>query len=144
MEVLRKCRECGLEAHTQEDLVRFKTNSKGKFGKDTICKVCSNKQSKEIAQRNPKRQVELTKKRVRDNKIRAIRYKGNKCLRCGVSYTGSNAVIFDFHHRDPKEKEMKPTKALTMSWDNIKKEIDKCDLLCSNCHRLEHRQDGGW
>lgn len=136
---LRECRRCGVVATSIEQLEKFKTSRKGKYGKDTICKVCAGTQTKESV--DLKRQVELTKKRVRENKVKAIRYCGGVCNSCGKGHDGTNAVIFDFHHLNPKDKKMKPTKALKMSWENIKKEIDKCVLLCSNCHRLEHQQE---
>lgn len=47
----------------------------------------------------------------------------------------------EFHHRDPNEKEFSLSKSAFKSIKNLeraKKELDKCDLLCSNCHREEH------
>ena len=139
--MLRQCRVCKCIANTQEDLLLFKTCTNMKYGKDTICKKCGAEQTRLIAQRNPKRQVEVTKQRVRANKIKAVNYLGGECAACGIKYDGTNAVIFDFHHLIPADKEMHPTKALRLSWDNLIKEISKCALLCSNCHRLEHKQE---
>lgn len=75
------------------------------------------------------------------NKIKALKYLGNKCVNCGLAYNGENEVVFDFHHTDPSTKEGKPTKLLCFSWEALKKEIDKCTLLCSNCHRMEHKKE---
>ncbi len=45
----------------------------------------------------------------------------------------------DFHHRDPKKKDFGlAVKGLTRSWEKIQKEIDKCVLVCANCHREIH------
>jgi len=45
----------------------------------------------------------------------------------------------DFHHIDPKEKEFGlSVKRLTRSWEKMKKELDKCVLICANCHREVH------
>lgn len=44
----------------------------------------------------------------------------------------------DFHHRDPSEKEFDWNKLRKRSWESIAFELDKCDLLCSNCHRESH------
>ena len=71
-------------------------------------------------------------------KINSIIYKGSKCLDCGLSYPEEPYVIFDFHHRDPSEKDVDWSKLRLKSYDNIKIELDKCDLLCSNCHRKRH------
>jgi hypothetical protein len=45
----------------------------------------------------------------------------------------------DFHHREETEKTTSPSNAIMKwSWDRAKIELDKCDLLCSNCHREVH------
>ena len=76
------------------------------------------------------------------NKVSAILYKGGKCSICGISYNGENASIFDYHHLDPSIKDanvstMLKGKSLT---DKMKNEIDKCVLVCANCHRLIHNK----
>jgi hypothetical protein len=44
-----------------------------------------------------------------------------------------------FDHRDPSIKEVSPSYAIMKwSWERAKKELDKCDLLCSNCHGERH------
>lgn len=68
----------------------------------------------------------------RDVKERAVQYKGGKCTNCG--YNTCQAAL-TFHHLDPNEKDFGISeKASKMDWDIIKKELDKCILLCSNCH----------
>lgn len=71
-------------------------------------------------------------------KIDAINYKGNSCVDCNINYPKAPYVIFDFHHLEPKEKDVDWTKLRLRSWDKITKELDKCVLLCSNCHRIRH------
>lgn len=46
------------------------------------------------------------------------------------------ATCFDFHHEG--EKDMNPSKALTMSAEKQEQEMAKCILLCANCHRIRH------
>jgi hypothetical protein len=76
-----------------------------------------------------------------DRKIEAIEYKGGKCEDCNLSYPDQPYVIFDFHHLDPSQKEFQWNKLRQKSLDSIKKELDKCVLLCSNCHRKRHHYD---
>ncbi len=66
----------------------------------------------------------------------AIEYKGGKCRVCGYDrYAGA----LDFHHLDEKTKKFDlSTKGLTRSWVKTKAEIDKCILVCANCHREIH------
>lgn len=64
-------------------------------------------------------------------------YKKNlKCKKCGIS----DYRVLDFHHHDPSEKEICVASAVTGRWaiDRIQREIDKCEVLCSNCHRIVH------
>jgi hypothetical protein len=70
-------------------------------------------------------------------KKKAVEYKGCKCNRC--SWSGDISG-FDFHHSDPTQKEFEISGKIiaSMSWEKVKSEIDKCELLCALCHRLEH------
>lgn len=77
-------------------------------------------------------------KRWSDRKKWAIAYLGGKCVDCGYD---KNWVAFDFHHRDPAEKEFEWSKLKLRSKESIKKELDKCDLLCCICHRIRHTKD---
>lgn len=64
-------------------------------------------------------------------KERAVNYLGGKCIKCGYNkYIGSLA----FHHRNPNEKEYEIANNLNRKWTELVKELNKCDLLCINCH----------
>lgn len=68
-------------------------------------------------------------------KLFLIDYKGGKCERCGYSKRIPQA--YDFHHIDPSNKEF----TISQSFHNIerlKKEVDKCSLLCRTCHAEAH------
>jgi hypothetical protein len=67
-------------------------------------------------------------------KIELIEYKGGKCIKCGYN----NCVeALEFHHRDPSQKDFSIS-SNSMGFERMKKEADKCDLVCSNCHREIH------
>ena len=126
---LRVCRECGLEAHTEEDLDMFRKVSPSeqkKFNRDTLCKSCDNQRRYE---------------KGTANKIKALQILGNRCTSCGLEYNGKNGSVFDFHHLNPTEKENTPSKLMRNSWESIEKEINKCVILCANCHRMEHSKE---
>lgn len=61
-----------------------------------------------------------------------------KCINCGEA----RWWVLDFHHRDPKTKD-KGVAALiqTGSRERVLNEIEKCDVLCSNCHRDLHYRE---
>ena len=66
-----------------------------------------------------------------------ILYAGGKCKRCGYN----NCIrALEFHHLDPEEKDFGISKNLTKDMTKLKKEIDKCILLCSNCHAEVHQE----
>lgn len=76
--------------------------------------------------------------RQRIFKEKCIKYKGGKCEICGYDkYIGA----FDFHHINPEEKEFGIASAKQRKFDQkVKDELDKCQLLCANCHREEHQK----
>jgi len=66
----------------------------------------------------------------------AREYKGGKCMICGYDRC---LEALDFHHRDPSKKGFGlSAKGITRSWDKTRQEIDKCVLICANCHREIH------
>jgi transcription elongation factor Elf1 len=70
--------------------------------------------------------------RRRELKKKAIEYKGGKCSICGYNKSVRSLV---FHHLDPKEKDFDiGHSGYTLSWEKVKKELDKCILVCANCH----------
>jgi len=76
-----------------------------------------------------------TLKRRRNFKQKCVTYKGGKCIKCDYN---KNLTSLEFHHVNSQEKEYDPSKMVNKSWDYAKSELDKCVLLCSNCHREEH------
>lgn len=69
-------------------------------------------------------------------KIDCVRYLGGKCEACG--YDRCREAL-EFHHRNPDEKDFEISAAtISMGWELIEEELDKCLLLCANCHREVH------
>lgn len=66
-----------------------------------------------------------------------IEYKGGKCEECGTKYDGINGCIFDFHHVLAKDFSVSGN-VMEKSLEKLKIEVDNCNLLCSNCHRMKH------
>jgi transcription elongation factor Elf1 len=64
------------------------------------------------------------------------------CIVCGEN----RPACLDFHHRDPKEKHKKISLMLDYTKKRILEEVKKCDVLCKNCHAINHweNQDVGW
>lgn len=75
-------------------------------------------------------------KRRRRLKEMAMEIKGGKCQICGYNRC---VAALSFHHIDEKTKSFSlSTRGLTRSWAKIEAEVDKCILVCENCHREIH------
>lgn len=73
--------------------------------------------------------------RWRRIKLKAIAYKGGSCVSCGYN---EHPAALQFHHKDPVQKDASWSKLRLRSWDKITYELDKCDLVCANCHFIIH------
>lgn len=106
----------------------------GKPEYKAACMACMRKRSKEYSKRRRAIiSVQATGRR-RDRKKIYIDYMGGKCYRCG--YCKSMRAL-TFHHKDRAMKEFALSKALDWSWEKVKAELDKCVLVCFNCHMEE-------
>lgn len=104
-----------------------------KKGKVMECKICGKENERYGLCVKHRSQV----RRYR-TKLAAVTLLGGKCMKCGYD---ENIEVLEFHHRNPEEKEFKIGGVINKSWNTIKEEILKCDLLCSNCHRVIHTND---
>jgi hypothetical protein len=103
------CRGCGAEPQPDR----------------TYCSVCVAKRSK-------------SGKAWRTNaKKKAVDYLGGACQDCG--FKTDILTVYDFHHRDPAIKDFTIAKFINADFAKVvAPELDKCDLLCANCHRIRH------
>jgi len=67
-----------------------------------------------------------------------IKYKGGRCQKCGYNRHYS---ALTFHHIDPSQKRYEWKQLKHLPRISIHKELDKCALLCNNCHCEEHAKD---
>ena len=91
----------------------------------SLCKACHNKNT--IA-------------RGWKNKADYIQYLGGTCDFCGY---GKSQWALEFHHKDPNEKDLNFKSIRYWGLEKAKEELDKCILLCANCHREEHERING-
>ena len=81
------------------------------------------------------RSVAVQKRRDKTKQI-LVEYKGGKCEICGYDKC---IQALEFHHLDPNQKDFGiGAKGYTRSIEKNKLEVDKCILVCSNCHREIH------
>ena len=127
----KKCRCC----HKEKDYTEFYNSGKktieGVFIKDTLCKVC--------------------KKKYKRDRVRGIRdfirdYKKDlKCSSCGYSketHENFTPRALEFHHTsNDKDFTIGNAASKGLSIKVIKKEINKCIVLCSRCHAELHSNE---
>jgi hypothetical protein len=114
---MRACSECKNNLDESQFYRKNDTKSGRSYAK---CKDCFNK---------------YCVKRWQKRKTMAVEYKGGKCEDCKSTYPDP---VFDFHHLDPSQKEFSWNKMRLVSDKKLFKELDKCALLCANCHRMRH------
>src|ERR1039457_1895291 len=79
---------------------------------------------------------EAVMKSQRKKKMFAVEQFGGKCQICGYNKC-INAL--EFHHIDPATKEFSPSYVIfARKWEEAFKELEKCILICANCHRENH------
>jgi hypothetical protein len=114
--MIKRCPRCNNTKNLSEFYQR-----RGKVGGSVYCKPCSNLERLE---------------RIRAFKEKCVDYKGGECERCGY-----NTCIYalEFHHLVPSQKDFQISRVASASFTNrVKKELDKCQLVCSNCHSEIH------
>ena len=118
---MKTCNECGQAKPDTE----YYVNSKGSL--KNPCKPCA----------ATKRKAQRTEHQAAVHQAISFFYGGWQCIKCGFE---GHPAQFDCHHRDPSTKSfsISDAKKLKLSNAALITELTKCDLLCANCHRLEH------
>jgi len=117
IEGFKKCTKCGILKPIN---LFYKRRTKTSNNSQSYCMDCSN---------------ELNRERFKRNKQDAVDYKGGKCSICGYNKC---VDALDFHHINPEEKDVDSRRIKGWSKEKRNKELDKCILVCSNCHREIH------
>lgn len=125
------CNVCKLD----KDISEFSPNKQCTFGVVGTCKSCSNARVSSWYKANREKRQEAANKRNRERKQLVVERFGGICADCGGAFP---QCVYEFHHLDPLQKDWNPSQALTHSLERMWKELDKCVMLCSNCHKIRH------
>jgi len=128
---LKQCSLC----KTVKPKTEFYVWNKTKDGLMSRCKQCHSNKQKQFRQSNKDHVKAQTKARRDALKLKAVLYKGDRCEDCSQQFP---LCVYDFHHVDSSTKENDIGSMIQSSWDFVKNELDKCVLLCANCHRCRH------
>lgn len=130
----RLCNETKIETAFTKD---YRSQYKRKY--TNKCTSCAVKENAVYRSKNRSEYNQKSKDRRHERKLRALEYKGGICVDCKQTVHHS---AFDFHHIDPQTKHKDPGLMMSHSDEDLFKELDKCILLCSNCHRVRHFHEG--
>jgi len=110
-----------------------------------LCKKCYGRQQRAAYYQRHRQRLDAYKLKWQKQRRQEIRqwladFKANQtCKLCGYN----DPICLVFHHRNPEDKEFSLACAVAAKWSkkHIFAEIEKCDVLCSNCHiKLHHRE----
>lgn len=113
----KKCPKCGIIKSRSEDFYQLKGQ---KIKVNGLCKPC-------LKQANVEKRRKVKEK--------AVEYLGGKCKICGYNKCLS---ALELHHLDPTQKDPNYHLFKVIFNNRLKKELDKCILLCANCHKELH------
>lgn len=99
----------------------------------TYCKSCHNEYQKAFYKKNP-RSISESSKRNHDRIREFVKESKNiPCVDCKIKYP---YYVMDFDHvRGDKKFILAVAASKYRSIKSIQEEIDKCEVVCSNCHR---------
>ena len=87
---------------------------------------------------NRKLVSQKNRQKRKERLLKAIELLGGACHHCGGIYP---PCVYDFHHTNPANKDFTIGENMLVSKARFFAEIEKCELLCANCHRLQHNQE---
>lgn len=130
--LVKSCNKCG---NTEPHLW---VQSSQSFRHD--CQKCHNEYNRQYRKSHLKQEriyrSKYTREAKRKMKAFLVSLLGGQCKHCGLQ--DDCLAVYDFHHRDPSQKDLNISYFLNRDKDTLLREVQKCDLLCSNCHRRLH------
>ena len=144
---MKICSKCATSKPESEYFVKD-----GKTGRlHAQCKVCYREHRKSYAARHYEKYGDIYRERARLRRAKMKRIRQNKlieymhdksCAQCGES----DIRVLECDHIDPAMKSFSIARAITdgVKWDVILAEIQKCQVLCSNCHKKRTAAQYGW
>ena len=78
---------------------------------------------------------------LKAHRKKCIEYKGGCCERCGWTPVDSRGWCVLHLHHPLRDREWTLASSATRVWEVVKAELDRCELLCANCHIIEHHED---
>jgi hypothetical protein len=96
------------------------------------CRECGKELTKSHYRRNKRQYIARSLRSNAKRREYMRQVKSCPCADCGVQYP---YYVMDFDHREGEEKSFEMNRVSRVTLGALKKEIDKCDVVCANCHR---------
>ncbi|MFA5618066.1 MAG: helix-turn-helix domain-containing protein [Syntrophorhabdaceae bacterium] len=143
-EIAEKCQCSKDKTRYWLDKYGLKTHAAKNYKREVFnifCDICNRYIGKNAKNRSFCNSCVTKMRRVRV-KLAAVKLLGGKCEICGWDGEGdaTNFAAFEFHHKNKDYKDFTISKISNRGWNIIKKELSKCQLLCSRCHRIVHSE----
>jgi hypothetical protein len=117
---------------------QFYRSSASKDGLYAYCKACHRDKKRARSEDQRRGQYLINRACLRRQRTEIAAIKASRgCLQCGERHP----ACLDFHHRDPGDKLFEIGSNHYRAAALLSAEIDKCDVLCANCHRKLHWSD---
>lgn len=134
---MKHCPKCNLDKEESE----FRRNISRSDGLQSYCIICEKEFQREWYLNNKEEVISKTKIRNLENNKKIQQYiiqylLEHPCVICGEP----DIIVLDFDHLRDKEFNISQGYSL----EKIKKEIEKCQVLCANCHRRKTAKDFNW
>lgn len=132
---MKVCGKCGIE----KSEAQFTLHKKEKDGLNCWCRACSREASIQYHNNRfaivKRRSVKQNRRQRIENNSFILEYlKTRSCVDCGLK----DVRVLEFHHKNPMDKKYSIGRMRDKSRELIEQEINKCDVVCANCHRIRH------
>lgn len=139
---MKVCTKCGPPAQPIEN---FAVRDREKGTRQYVCRSCQNAYGRQHYQIHRAKYIDKALRRnAKQNKINAeflIDYlRHHPCVDCGES----DIVVLEFDHLRDKIMDVSELVTAAYSLEKVKREIDKCEVVCANCHRRRTAKRARW
>ena len=139
----KKCYTCG----EMKSPTEFNKNKGRKDGLNSICRECSKARSRKYYKENTAEHKKAVYKRTAEQRQRNQEFifeylLKHPCVDCGED----DPIVMEFDHLPEYDKKYEVSGMIIKGYaiESIKKEIDKCDVVCANCHKRRTSKRGNW
>lgn len=127
-EDFKVCSRCNLLKQLDE----FNFRNKLKGSRHSYCRECGTLYTRNHYKNNKKQYLKRNARSLAKRQEFVRNFKSRPCKDCGIQYP---YYVMDFDHREGELKELQMSQVVRYTINKLKREIAKCDVVCSNCHR---------